>query len=73
MALHFVATSILTSEDGIEFGKETPLETDEARKARVENDQASKKPLYMQLAEQKDKKQEEYDAMTKKIFGWPAK
>ena len=31
MALHFVATSVISSEDGIGFGKEQTIESDEAR------------------------------------------
>lgn len=69
MALHFVETSILTSDNGIDFGTETQLENEETRKARLASEQAANKPLYMQLAERKEKQQEEYDLMTKKIFG----
>ena len=69
MALHFVKTSVLSSEDGIDFGKEVQLDTEEARKARREAENASRKPLYQQLADQRAKMQEEYDANTKKIFG----
>ena len=67
MALHFVATSVLTSEDGIGFEKEVQLESDDARKSKAEAIKV--KPLFEQLAEQNAKKQEEYDAMTKLIFG----
>jgi hypothetical protein len=38
-------------------------------KAKREAEEASRKPLFMQLAEQRDKKQEEYDLNTKKLFG----
>jgi hypothetical protein len=69
MALHFVSTAVLSSEDGIEFSKEIQLETEEARKTRQAAENASKRPLYMQLAEQQDKKQAEYDANTKAMFG----
>lgn len=71
MALHFVKTSILTSEDGIEFGKEVAVESEEARKSRQAADDASRKPLYEQLRELQDKAKEEYDANTRKIFAPP--
>lgn len=69
MALHFVSTTVLSSEDGIGFSKEVALETEEARKARIDAEKAANRPLFMQLAEQQDKKQAEYDANTKKMFG----
>ena len=69
MALYFVSTSVLSSEDGIGFEKEvkktTESDADKAAKIAIEN----AKPLYEQLAEQNSKKQAEYDAMTKLIFG----
>ena len=71
MALHFVKTSILTSEDGIDFGKEVAVESEEARKSRQAADDASRKPLFEQLRELKDKAKEEYDANTKKLFAPP--
>lgn len=36
MTLRFVATSVLKSEDGIEFSKEEMLETEEAKKVSYE-------------------------------------
>lgn len=36
MALHFVKTSVLTSSDGIDFGTEVQVESEETRKARQE-------------------------------------
>jgi hypothetical protein len=71
MALHFVKTSVLTSEDGIDFGKEVAVESEEARKSRQEADDASRKPLYEQLRELQDKAKEEYDANTKRLFAAP--
>jgi hypothetical protein len=47
------------------------VESDEARIARVAAERAASKPLYQQLAEQMDKKQQEYDENTKKIFAPP--
>ena len=71
MSLRFVKTSVLSSEDGIDFSKETEIESEEAKIARIQAEQASKKSLYEQLEEQKLKKQEEYDAVTKQIFAAP--
>ena len=69
MALHFVSTSILSSADGIGFDKEEVKESEETRNARIAAERAAAKPLYEQLAAQQDKKQAEYDAQTKLIFG----
>eukprot|EP01037_Dinobryon_pediforme_P019855 gene19855-20353_t len=71
MTLRFVKTSILTSEDGIDFGKEVAVESEEVIAAKVAAERASSKPLYQQLAEIKEKKQQEYDENTKKIFAPP--
>lgn len=71
MALHFVKTAVLSSEDGIDFSKETSIESEEAKEARILADRANSKPLYQQLAEQKDRKQEQYDANTKLLFAAP--
>jgi hypothetical protein len=69
MALHFVSTSVLSSTDGIGFEKEEMKDSEEIRKAKAASSISSAKPLYEQLALQQAKKQEEYDANTKKIFG----
>lgn len=71
MALHFVSTSILSSEDGIDFSKETQVESEEARKLRLEKEKSAAKPLYLQLAEQQEKQQQERDQITKMIFAPP--
>ena len=71
MALHFVKTAVLSSEDGIDFSKETTIESEEAKQARLLAERANAKPLYQQLAEQKERKQEEYDANTKLLFAPP--
>jgi hypothetical protein len=71
MTLRFVKTSVLVSEDGLDFSKETAVETEETRSARLARESAANKPLYQQLAEQKQKKQEEYDANTKLMFSAP--
>ncbi|CAM6002697.1 unnamed protein product [Sphagnum balticum] len=71
MALHFVSTSVLTSENGIDFTNELQLETEEARKARQDRDRASAKPLFAQLAEQLERQQEARDEVTRLIFSPP--
>lgn len=46
------------------------MESEEARKARLEKErQAQGRTLWEQLEEQKARKKEEYDAVTKQIFG----
>jgi hypothetical protein len=71
MTLRFVKTSILSSEDGIDFDKETAVESEEVLKARKEAEAAANKPLYQQLADIRDRKQEEYDANTKAMHAPP--
>jgi hypothetical protein len=71
MTLRFVKTSILTSEDGIDFGTETAVENEETRAARLAAEQAQNRPLYQQLADIKNRKDEEYDENTKKMFAPP--
>jgi hypothetical protein len=71
MTLRFVKTSILTSEDGIDFGTETAVENEETRAARLAAEQAQNRPLYQQLADIKTRKDEEYDENTKKMFAPP--
>lgn len=71
MALHFVSTSVLSSNDGIEFNHEIQKETEEQRKARLRREEAASKPLYIQLQEREAEKQAEYDATTKMLFAPP--
>ena len=71
MALHFVSTSVLSSNDGIEFNNEIQKESEEQRKARLKREEAAAKPLYIQLQEREAEKQAEYDANTKKLFAPP--
>ncbi len=71
MALQFVKTSVLSSENGIDFSKEEVLETEEVKKARIAAAQASQKSLYEQLSERKEQQQAEYDANTKLLFAPP--
>lgn len=69
MALHFVKTAVLSSENGIDFGTEVAVESDETRKAKLDAEAASRKPLFQQLADIRDRKQDEFDENRKKIFG----
>ena len=69
MALHFVSTAVLSSSDGIAFETEVKTDSEEVRKAKAKAAAAHSKPLYEQLEAIKQKQQEEYDAMTKLIFG----
>ena len=71
MALHFVSTSVLSSSDGIAFENEEKKDSEEVRQAKAAAIAAENKPLFEQLADLKAKKQEEYDANTKLIFGAP--
>lgn len=46
------------------------MESEEARKARLEKERSAQgRTLWEQLEDQKAKKKEEYDAVTKQIFG----
>lgn len=69
MALHFVSTSVLSSADGIAFENEEKKDTEEIRQAKAAAKAAENKPLFQQLEDLKAKKQEEYDANTKLLFG----
>ena len=73
MAIRFVSTSILkaTSDGDFETGEEVPIDTEETRQQKIDLEKKSNKPLFMQLAERKERQQEEYDANTKKIFAPP--
>lgn len=71
MTLRFVKTSILSSTDGIDFGTEIAVESDEVLKTRIAAEAAANKPLYQQLADIRDRKKIEYDENTKKIFAPP--
>jgi len=68
MALHFVSTSVLTSGDGIAFENEEKKDSEEVRNAARYATIAASRPLFEQLAEQKEKKQLDHDAVTKLIF-----
>ena len=61
MSINFVSTAVLKSEDGISYEKEEQTESEETRLARQRKERASSKPLYEQLAEQRESKQAEID------------
>eukprot|EP01031_Cornospumella_fuschlensis_P027148 gene27148-32794_t len=71
MTLRFVKTSVLSSTDGIDFSNEVAVESEEAKMARLAAERASQKSLFDQLSEQRQKKQDEYDANTKLMFAPP--
>jgi hypothetical protein len=68
MALHFVSTSVLSSKDGFSFENEEKKDSEEVRLAAAAAAAADKKPLFEQLNDLKNRKQEEYDANTKLLF-----
>ena len=53
------------------FCKKVAVESEEATAAKIAAERASAKPLYQQIAEMKERKQQEYDENTKKIFAPP--
>ena len=67
MSIQFVATTVVQESDGISFGAEEAIESEEVKRARVQAERAAQKPLYEQLAEREAKKKEEYDRNTKVI------
>jgi hypothetical protein len=68
MALHFVSTSVLSSTESGGYSEELKGD-DESHLAQVNASKSAGKPLHEQLAEQAMRKQAEYDANTKLIFG----
>ncbi|CAM9413964.1 unnamed protein product [Chrysoparadoxa australica] len=67
----FVSTSVLQSSDGIDFDKEERVESAEVKEAERRAREAANKPLWAQLAEREEKRQQEQDAITKAIFAPP--
>ena len=65
MSINFVSTSVLSSDNGIDYNTEVAIEDESTRKARLDRESASAKPLYEQLREQQMRKQDEYDKNTK--------
>jgi len=68
MALHFVSSAILTSNDGIDFD-EAAVDSAEVRKARAKAEQDGKKSLFQQLADRQAQKDEEYETNRKLLLG----
>jgi hypothetical protein len=69
MALHFVSTSVLSSTESGGYSEELKGDDDEVHLAQVNALKSVGRPLHEQLAEQAMRKQAEYDANTKLIFG----
>ena len=67
MSIHFVSTTVLSSEDGLEFGKETAVMSEDAQNLRENAERSNVKPLAQVLAERKAQKEEEYDATGKSL------
>ncbi len=65
MALHFEKTSVLSSSDGVQFDTEKEVGVRASSSLSV----GSCKPLYVQLAEQAARKEEEYEAVSKLLRG----
>lgn len=69
MSLHFVSTSVLSSTDDGIYSEQLKENDDEVLQSKVAASKSSQKPLFEQLAEQAAKKQAEYDATSKLLFG----
>lgn len=67
MSSGFVKTSVL-EVSGNFHGEETRVESDDVKRQEFRAAQAAQRPLFDQLEEQKDKKDAEYDAVTKMMF-----
>ena len=61
MSIRFVSTSILESEDGVDFGKETASKALEGAGKRNQQLSGGGSSLYDQLAAQNDAKQEDFE------------
>jgi hypothetical protein len=70
MALRFVSTSIQETDDSGNV-KEIAIDSVEARAAKAAAAQAEIKPLYLQLADKANRKQEEYDKIGKLMHAPP--
>jgi hypothetical protein len=69
MSLNFVSSAVLSSTDGISHNEEKPIESAEAEEVRRNGASGSSKPLFEQLQFNRDKEQEDYDAVTKSMRG----
>ena len=63
MSIHFISTTILSSEDGVDFNKEISVK--ESTRARSDTANAPQKPLAQIIAERKAKKEDEYESTGK--------
>ncbi|KAG5184923.1 hypothetical protein JKP88DRAFT_45747 [Tribonema minus] len=70
-SIGFVSTSVLESKDGIDFGDEKRLETEEVKEAEKRALEAARRPLWEQLQEREEAKAEKYDEVRKAIFAPP--
>lgn len=71
MTLRFVSTTILESDNGIDFSKEKPVDISNSINTKDPISKSCGKTLYQQLQERNIEKQNEYDAMTKLIYAPP--
>ena len=67
MTSGFVKTAVLNTGE-VFHGEETRIESDEVKRQEFRLKEASKSSLYDQLQENEDKKQAEYDAVSKMMF-----
>ena len=67
MALHFVSSAVLTSDDGVSFDEQA-VDNADARKTRAEAQQEHKS-LYAQLAARQASKDDEREASRKQALG----
>ena len=61
MSIHFVSTSILESEDGVDFGKETASKAIAQDNRELKREGTGGSSLYDQLTAQRDAKQEDFE------------
>lgn len=73
MSSGFVKTAVLEpSQNGVTHAEtEVQIESEDVKRQAAREAQMSQRPLFEQLEEQKQKKQDEYDAVTKLIFAPP--
>ena len=66
---NFVSTAVLSSKDGIGFDTEQVKESEDVVKARVAAESQGRRPLFQQLADQRQAAQDERDAIYKSNGG----
>mmetsp|Transcript_41569 Transcript_41569/g.70655 ORF Transcript_41569/g.70655 Transcript_41569/m.70655 type:complete len:178 (+) Transcript_41569:94-627(+) len=67
MSSGFVKTSVLEVAGNF-HGEETRVESEDVKRQEFRASQAANRPLYEQLEDEKEKKEAEYDAVTKMMF-----